>query len=255
MKQFVVTTSAGKRLIGKAMPVHPEVKKVLKKGTLVIVAGTTNAYVAEEVLSELGGIRGFVRNRFFRGITLPPSYTISKSGRLPDETKFPGDVVIKDGTWLKGKTLFDVLDNLTEGDIILKGANALDLNRKRAAVLIGHPQGGTSTAAIQAMIGRRVRIIVPVGLEKRISEDIDALADKLNAPGVKGHRFLPLPGEVFTELDAIYLLTGAQAELIAAGGICGAEGCVWLAVNGTTANEKAAEKLLQSVANEPAFSL
>jgi hypothetical protein len=209
----------------------------------------------EEIHAIIGGTGDFVRSRFFRGITLPPSYTISNTGRLPDEKKFPGDVVIQDGIWLKGKTIFDVLGELKEGDIILKGANALDLNRKRAAVLIGHPQGGTSIGAIQAMIGKRVRLIVPVGLEKRISGDIDALAATLNAPGVKGHRLLPIPGEVFTELDAISLLTGTQAELIAGGGICGAEGSVWLAINGTTENEKAAEILLQSIANEPMFSL
>jgi hypothetical protein len=255
MKQSVLTPAAGKRLIGKAMSVHPEIKRVLKKGTLVIVAGTTNAYIVEEILTNIGGTGDFVRSRFFRGITLPPSYTISNTGRLPDETRFPGDVVIKDGIWLKGKTIFDVLGEIKEGDIILKGANALDLNRKRAAVLIGHPQGGTSIAAIQAVIGKRVRLIVPVGLEKRISGDIDALAARLNAPGVTGHRLLPIPGEVFTELDAISLLTGTQAELIAGGGICGAEGSVWLAINGTAEKEKAAEILLQSIANEPMFSL
>ncbi len=255
MKQLVLTPAAGKRLIGKALSVHPEIKRVLKKGTLVIVAGTTNAYVVEEILNNIGGKGGFKRSRFFRGITLPPAYKTSDTGRLPDETKFPGDVVIQDGTWLKGKTIFDVLSGLKEGDIILKGANALDLNRKRAAVLIGHPQGGTTIAAIQAMIGQRVRLIVPVGLEKRIPGDIDTLAARVNAPGVKGHRLLPIPGEVFTELDAISLLTGAQAELIAAGGICGAEGSVWLAINGTAESEKAAEKILRSIANEPAFSL
>ena len=255
MKQFVLTPAAGKRLIGKAMSVHPEIGQVLKKGTLVIVAGTTNSYIAEEILTNIGGIGDFVRSRFFRGITLPPSFTISNTGRLPDESKFPGDIVIKDGIWLKGKTIFDVLSDLKEGDIILKGANALDLNRKRAAVLIGHPQGGTSTAAIQAMIGKRVRLIVPVGLEKRIPGDIDALAARLNAPGVTGHRLLPIPGEVFTELDAIYLLTGLQAELIAGGGVCGAEGSIWLAINGTEESEIAAEKILQPLANEPVFSL
>ena len=54
MKQFCVTTSAGKRLIGKAMVAHPDIRNVLEKGTLVIIAGTTNGYVAEEILSSLG---------------------------------------------------------------------------------------------------------------------------------------------------------------------------------------------------------
>jgi len=46
MKQFVITPAAGKSLIGKGMAMHPEIIKVLKTGTLVIIAGTTNGYVA-----------------------------------------------------------------------------------------------------------------------------------------------------------------------------------------------------------------
>jgi hypothetical protein len=50
-------------------------------------------------------------------------------------------------------------------------------------------------------------------------------------------------------------LTGATAEIIAAGGVCGAEGSCWLAVTGTKAQEEAAEKLLTSIAAEPPFAL
>ena len=46
MKQFVITPAAGKRLIGKAIARHDAVTKALKKNTVVIVAGTTNGYVA-----------------------------------------------------------------------------------------------------------------------------------------------------------------------------------------------------------------
>ena len=52
MKQFCLTTAMGKRLIGKAMVVHPEIQQVLQKGTLVIIAGSTNGYVAEEILTD-----------------------------------------------------------------------------------------------------------------------------------------------------------------------------------------------------------
>ena len=54
MKQLCVTTSMGKRLIGKAMAQHPTIQDVLKEGTLVIIAGTTNGYIAEEILGSLG---------------------------------------------------------------------------------------------------------------------------------------------------------------------------------------------------------
>ena len=60
---------------------------------------------------------------------------------------------------------------------------------------------------------------------------------------------------MFTELDAMNVLTGANVELIAAGGVCGAEGSCWLAVTGTKEQEDDAEKIFASVAYEPPFNL
>jgi hypothetical protein len=179
---------------------------------------------------------------------------VTSEGRLTDESEFPGDVVITKGEWRRGKTIVDVIDELKEGDIILKGANAVDLHRKQAAILIGHPKAGTIAVALQAVLGRRVKLIIPVGLEKRVSGDLCCLADKVNQPGLSGYRLFPVSGQVFTELEAVHLLTGAVAELIAGGGVGGAEGSCWLAVSGTIEQEEAAEKLLASVASEPLFS-
>jgi hypothetical protein len=255
MRQFSITPAAGKRLIGKAIAKHAAVMTALKGGTVVIIAGTTNGYVAEELLASIGQTDGFRRNRFFRGIVLPPSRPTAQSGLLPDQSGFPGDVVIKDGVWQKGKVIFDVVDDLREGDVIIKGANAVDLVQRRAAILIGHPQAGTIGASLKAVVGRRVRLLIPVGLEKRISGNIDELASKLNEPGAHGPRLLPVPGDIFTEIEAIALLTGAHTHLIAAGGVGGAEGSIWLGISGEHSQENSAVELLQSVAGEPAFIL
>jgi hypothetical protein len=255
VKQFVITPAAGKRLIAKALAAHPLIRNALKSRTIVIVAGTTNGYIAEEILATLDDNASFTRQRFFRGITLPPKRTTTDAGRLPDESAFPGDVILDKGVWDKGKTIFDVIDNLKEGDIILKGANALDLSQKRAAILIGDPKAGTIGAALQAVTGRRVQLILPVGLEKRVLGNLDDLATRLNAPGAHGPRLLPVPGLVFTEIDAISLLTGAMTDIVAAGGVCGAEGSLRLAVSGTPEQVDEAEKLLRSIASEPPFEL
>ena len=137
----------------------------------------------------------------------------------------------------------------------MKGANAVDLHRKQAAILIGHPKAGTIAVALQAVLGRRVRLIIPVGLEKRVWGDLCCLAEQVNHPGLNGSRLFPVPGQVFIEIEAVHLLTGATAEMIAAGGVCGAEGSYWLAISGTKEQEDAAERLLVSVASEPAFNL
>ncbi len=90
VKQFVLTPAAGKRLIAKALVVHPSVQKALKNGKMVIIAGTTNGYVAEEILANVGNLTSFTRRRFFRGITLPLTQATTAMGRLPDERAFPG---------------------------------------------------------------------------------------------------------------------------------------------------------------------
>ena len=53
MKQFVITPAAGKRLIAKALVTHSAIQAALKSGTVVIIAGTTNGYVAEEILKSI----------------------------------------------------------------------------------------------------------------------------------------------------------------------------------------------------------
>jgi hypothetical protein len=254
MKQFLITPAAGKRLIAKTLAKHPSIIKAIKNGTVVIVAGTTNGYVAEEILRthKIGG--DFSRKHFFRGVTLPPNKPVTNEGRLVDESQFPGDVVISGGVWQKGKTISDVVGSLREGDVIIKGANALDLERKQAAVLIGHPKAGTIGLALPAVVGRRVRLIVPVGLEKRVSSDLNALSVKLNAPGAGGYRLMTLPGEIFTELDALRVLTAAEVELVAGGGVCGAEGACWIAVTGEPEQEEFAEQVVASLSDELPFT-
>ena len=249
MFQFVLTPAAGKRLIAKGIAARPDIGSALKSSTVVVVAGTTNGYVAEELLSGTGQAEGFDKRKFFRGVTLPPSKSNAGSG------PFPGDVVLTNGVWQKGKTIFDVLESLKEGDVILKGANAVDLARREAGVLVGDPKAGTIAASVQAAVGRRVRLILPVGVEKRIAGDLHSVIRALNAPGAKGPRMYPAPGEIVTELDAIGILTGASAEISAAGGVDGAEGAVWLVVTGDSGQEKAASDLLESVCREPAFTL
>jgi len=246
MKQFVITPVMGKRLIGKGVAARPDVRAVLERGTLVIVGGTTNAYVAQEVLGSIGAGESFTPKGFRRGIVLPPSFNASS---LTGPTEL--DVILVDGVVQEGKSVFDVADQMGPGDMIIKGANAVHLATRRAAVLIGDPQTGTIGAAVRAVIGRRVKLLVAVGLEKRVEDDVTELAEFLNEPGASGPRMSPMPGEVFTELDAIDALSGASSRLVSGGGVCGAEGAIWIAVTGATDQVAAAESLIQSVADEP----
>ena len=48
MKQFVVTPSAGKRLIAKALVAYPAVSDALKNGTVVIVASSDMSHYVQD---------------------------------------------------------------------------------------------------------------------------------------------------------------------------------------------------------------
>ena len=82
-----------------------------------------------------------------RGVILPPGRT-TKEGRLADESGFPGDVVIEKGVWQKGKSIFDVADGLAEGDMILKGANALGVEVKATVAVAPNPTGNPNRTAM-----------------------------------------------------------------------------------------------------------
>jgi len=255
MFQILLTPAAGKRLIAKAVCVRNDIQDALKNHTLVIVAGSTNGYVAEEILKVTGRNTEFNRGRFFRGVTLPPTNKTTDTGRLPDESGFPGDVVMVKGEWRKGTTVFDVVDSLRSGDVIVKGANCIDSNHKRAGILIGDPQGGTIAAILRAVIGKRTGLVIPAGLEKRVYGDLDAITKMLNNPFSTGPRMMPVTGDLVTEIEAVKLLFGVNATLVAAGGVCGAEGAVWIAVDGEPDKLDVAKKALSEIKKEEPFQI
>lgn len=248
MKQFLITIPAGKRLIARAVVALGQIKEALKSHTIVIVSGTTNGYIVEELLTMIGQTDDFSKEMFFRGINVG-------LGIMPQKGKYSGtDVVIEKGKWIKEKTIFDVAQSLGQGDIILKGANAIDSERKIAGIQIANPTIGTSGPILQAVIGRRAQLIIPVGLEKRVFGSISEIAAKLNEPSSTGLRMLPVSGTIITELEAIKILTGSSAELVAAGGVCGAEGSYWISVTGKQEQVDSASEIINSIANEPPFA-
>ena len=246
--QLLLTVSMGKRLIACGLMADQAVRESMTSGRLLIVAGTTDARVAQEALRVVGSNVDLDPRFFRRGLTSAP-------GTKADGGQTSFDLLIDHGTARTDRTVFDVAPELTGDDIILKGANAVYLPGKEAGVLIGHPQGGTMMPILSAALGRRVQIIVPVGLEKRVDRPIRELVRIANNPEAEGCRMCPIPGRVFTELDAIRTLTGASAELLAAGGVLGAEGAVYLAVTGNEDQLEAVRALYRALRDEPPASL
>ena len=78
------------------------------------------------------------------------------------------------------RMLADALKELGEGDIILKGANLLNYARKQAAVCIGAPDGGTTYRLLPYVGEGKARLIIPVGLEKETSANLEEYEKILN---------------------------------------------------------------------------
>jgi hypothetical protein len=220
--QYSLSPEEGKRLIAKGIAAREDVLSAARERTVLVVAGTTNACLALELLRTIGDTQGFDPRGFYRGVAVG-------RGAKPDKHAFIGDVLIRKGQWIRNADVYKEADEMTQGDIMFKGANAVNLADGEAGVLIGNPKVGTSLPILSAYVGRRVKLIIPVGVEKRVEKPIRQLAALANGSDSEGTRLLPLPGEVYTELTAIRELTGVQAEIMAGGGVLGAQGaCVFI---------------------------
>lgn len=237
--EFMLTVENGKKLIALGLMADPQFADALENRKVLIVAGTTNGYIAQRVLEKYGKAGGFDRELFRRGATVAPGAKL-KSG------EFPGDVLVDRGN-VSFTDVAKAAAELEKGDLVLKGANAVWLANGEAGVLIGNPVGGTVVPILTSAIGHRAQIIVPAGLEKRIDRPISELCRLANGAESDGPRMAPLPGRVFTELDAVRALTGCEAALLASGGILGAEGCVYLAATGTAEQLDELKKVLKQI--------
>jgi len=123
-------------------------------------------------------------------------------------------------------------------------------------VLIGHATGGTVGATIGRIMARRIQLVIPVGLEKSVPVDLAAAALRVNLADDERNYvpcLWPVSGHIFTEIEAIKTLTGAEVMPIGAGGIAGAEGSVRLLITGTREQLDEAEKIITGLRGEPPF--
>ena len=200
----------------------PPMKERLHKGTIVIAKGSTSRYVAEELLGE-----SLQEYPFAWGLVAPAS--------MPRTGQDIPEIVIVDG--LRTEIEFErAIDSLGAGDIFIKGGNALHYPSRTVGVLSTSSTGGTIGYAHPKVLGSRVHLLIPIGLEKSVSTPIEAICEALNSPEVSGAGLIPtmypVRGHVFTEIEAIKTLFGAEALHVASGGVAGCEGSVRLLVRG-----------------------
>lgn len=243
-KSFILTVAESKRLIARTLRRHPAIIRALNQGIVAVGKGTTNAYIAEELTGE-----GIHRPDYCTGVTRPSGAKgAATANKLPD-------LVLRRGERVEGVSAVEIVAEMGPGDVFIKGANAINYDRHQAAILIGHPTGGTIGAAIGTVVARRATLLIPVGLEKHVPGDLHEAYRELVGVGGNGQgpMLWPVDGEVFTEIEAVQSVSGARARLIGAGGIGGAEGSVRISVCGAPDQVERARGCIEDVLGEPAF--
>jgi hypothetical protein len=240
---FVLTPSESKRLIGRAVASMEEVKKAKANDKILIGHGSTNVFVAEEVMGRDKLTELMNRNAYLSGIT--------KCGILctiPGEEKPPMLVLNRGMVEPPAATMADLLRDFGSGSVFIKGANAVDPERN-AAAFVAHPEGGTIGWAIGTILARGICLIVPVGLEKLVPSVRQAVSmcGQMRFDYCLGIRvgMVPLSGaKVVTEVEALKMLTGVESFHVASGGCGDSQGAVTLVSEG---DAEGIEKAIQTI--------
>lgn len=240
--QITLTVEESKMLIAKAVSIHPKVKKTLEQGTILFKGGTT--------VSEVSKIIAKKRLRLC-GITTGRGTIINIEG----EDSGPHVALYKQGEFRNiDESFLNSVLKLTDKDLIICGANAIDSNGN-AAMMIGSMGGGDIPYALSACYGEGVSIIIPVGLEKLIPGNLN---DIIKKTGRRRKEYsigmavglIPILGEIVTEIEAINLLTGLIAIPIASGGIGEGKGSITLDVEGEKTELKNLVNLILEIKEE-----
>lgn len=241
-----LTVSEGKRLIAKGIMAMPSVKEKLEKGMIIVTKGTTNTYIAEELLNKSIEHGSFVIGHF------------APEGQSPvnADKRQMQEVVIKDGKVLD-VTYDEALKMLEPGDIVMKGGNLLNYSMKQAAVCIGAPNGGTTYKILPYVGEGKAELIIPIGLEKETTANLEILENTLNAGNERLNSvprlYMFRTGTVFTEIEAIRQFADVKVFPYGVGGISGREGGVSLVISGSEMEVNKVLELVRTIQGERPF--
>jgi len=243
---LVLLPGASKRLIAKGVAALPSVQRALVEGRIVIALGTTNAFVAEELLRttiDRGAYAaGFIDDRWNINRRLGEAReVVLDRGR-------PADLVPD-----------EVRTGLKAGDLFIKGGNALD-PWGVVGVLTAESTGGTVGRYAPIAFARGVEIVIPISLAKSVHASVVDLAGQMGIGRCDLHMGLPsglypLHGRVITEADALEALFSLRATHVASTGVGAGAGSVSLWIEGDEAEVRAAHALVESLRSEPDVSL
>lgn len=240
---FTLAPAESKRLIAKAVVRMPEVRAALERAYVILGGGTTNAYVAQELLG-----RDIEPARFTAGISTKGLLCVTNPA---DRVPFP--LVFHKGELVQ-KTVKEAFEDFHRETVVIKGGNAIDPEGNVGVITSGF-DGGTVAATIGTITSQGLNYIVPIGLEKMVASVKDgalfAGAKTLDySMGADFGMYLLTRAKVVTEIQALKILFDLEAKHVASGGIGGSEGAVVLIAWGDDANMRKAIDLIEAIKGE-----
>ncbi len=242
---FTLTPSESRRLIARGVAQMEEVRNALERAYIVIVGGTSNGFIAQEI----AGL-DIEPQRFTAGTSSNRVLCVTNAEDRDD--RIP--VVLHKGN-VVSKTIAEVFEDFHVDTVVIKAANAVDTEGNVGVITSGF-DGGTLAATLGTMTSAGMKYIFAVGLEKLVPSVPEA-ARWVGAKtfdysiGADFGMYCLSSGLAVTEIEALSILAGVEAKHIASGGGGGSEGAVVLAVRGEDSAVQEAVSIVESVKGEP----
>lgn len=251
--QIVLTTAESKKLLASAVVEMDVIKRALRKGLIVIHPSSTTWFILERLVDKIP------EGVWLVGMIVPRGLCIEgrmlehrKRNYLPASSDFRLSWVLRNGKYEEGIPLSQLLEEMDENCVYIKGVNAID-PQGNVGALHARKGGGTIGMVHAASKKKRFNILIPIGFEKLIPVNIREASKAIGAPESIDHAMgipvglYPISAKnltVITEVKALKFLTGVDATVISCGGLAGAEGAVTLLIKG---NEDQVHKTLKMI--------
>ena len=162
---FTMIPSESRRLIAKAVVEMEEIKIAKQKAYIILNGGTTNGYIAQELL----GMKDFEPQKFAAGTNTHRLLCVTDANK---RTPFP--IILYKGK-RSSKTLPEALQDFHIETVLIKGANAIDPEGNVGVITAGF-DGGTIGATYGTATSQGLKYIFPVGREKMVPSVKEAAA-------------------------------------------------------------------------------
>ncbi len=253
--QVVLTPTESKKLIAKAVAEMDSVKRALKDGIVTIHPSSSTFFLLEYIAGKRPEGIWLVGMIAPRGACVEEmtqkAFEEDRYQELTKPANFPFSWVFRKGRFEEGLKLADILNEMGEGDIYIKGVNAID-SYGYVGVLLANLAGGTIGKALAMQKEKKFEILYLAGLEKFIPSSIKEVAKETGRANTKDALgipcgLLPIKTNSITEIEALKMLTGVDAIPIAGGGVGGAEGSFMFVIKGEEKEVEETMKLVKGI--------